>query len=690
MALNPIANGDVSARAKINAAFVAIDGEIAARTEAVANEASARLAADAAETGARLAADTGITVAIPGDERPGDWPDAYTTSLAGGPASALPARSAADTAIMDFGKAIRVLGAGIVARRGYFAVEPNRRYAVRFALSRASDTNDPAGDGVRFAIAWYGGDQAALTGLNTQSVVDDRTNITVASGRVVVTAVVGSVSGSPVTIVHPAAARYARPYAQCYGGSVSNDVEVIDWQDITDAGTISPNIAAAEARITAIEGANLPARVMTLESEVTAPDLRRFQTRSDFIAAADLTGLSLIETLGYASAGDGESMRYKRVLSGADETGADGSLWQILPDEQRIAVAASGTLPSTRGKVRFVVSGGPHTLTFGPVAGYHSQFMAHIVNASADKPQVISLASQRTFCLFPKQSILVLPIGGFWYVMNEQRWRPGGGITHLYSDFSIGTDAPGFGFGSGSAAFKTSEYAYYFALHNFDWSGLSGEQTQAVINAAAGVNDTQGLHLASHGLRGAQGGAAIKIKGGAGAQITKTTGSGTPVEFYFGTVLQLEDLALAGAANALSFNWGSKGYIKGIKLLQASPGGGSGLIVQDGGHCEMYGDCQWQGSYSGAVIRTDEGSAFQSQGFDWTATGNSTFGSAFAKAETNSVQNWGGSTVEPGVFAHTGKRFELATGGRIIGTGANASFFPGTVAGSGDGTGSYV
>lgn len=372
MAIAPITVGDTGARVKMNAAIEkanevdgkasldqlaaeaasrggtdeilqgAIVAEEAARQEAVSNEAALRQAADvaefngrqaaiAAERAARQAAILAMPAPIPAplQHRPGDAPIDYGQSLADGDPSGIPSYPSALRQSGENGSAVRLTGAGVLAPRHLYAVEPNRRYLVTFAVQRRVDSWDPDNDAIRCALAWYGQGKGRLAGVLAQTVVHDFLGLTTGAGRQVVTATVSRSSGVGIDLVAPTGARYVRPYAEMYGTTVQNDVEIIGWQDITDAVTYAPDVSALEARIAAQEGLDVGDRLENLEAQVVAPNGYRLKVVGDIAAATIPDSTDTIEVLGFYTAGLGGDHHRVRGLSsvpGAVQS-ADGDWW---------------------------------------------------------------------------------------------------------------------------------------------------------------------------------------------------------------------------------------------------------------------------------------------------------------------------------------------------------------------------
>ncbi len=235
----------------------------------------------------------------------------------------------------ECGVIVRLTGAGLVAPRQYYPLEPGRAYLVEFAVQRRVNASDPSNDALRCGIAWYGQGRGRLTMTDATTVVRDLVDITVGAGRQTVRAVVSRDAGPMVDLVAPASARYCRPYVETFGAAAQSDVEVISWRDITEAKVYAPNVAALASRIAALEGLDLGERLSAVEAAVSAPNTLRFPSRAAAAVASIPVTVDVIETQGYATPGDGGAGCYLRAGSQPAHAGkvqsADGAWWELIP-----------------------------------------------------------------------------------------------------------------------------------------------------------------------------------------------------------------------------------------------------------------------------------------------------------------------------------------------------------------------
>lgn len=165
-------------------------------------------------------------------ERPGENPSLFTASLAGGPWADLPELGDDGLAENVNGAIWRVVGADIVAQRGFFVPEAGRLYEVRAVVRRYVDPVDPEQDAVRLAIQWYASTKAVLSSGTTYSVIEDVGDLVAAVGR---REIIGTVSrGSGTTAQAPSLAVFGRVYVQTYGVGPTTDIETIAIRDVTE------------------------------------------------------------------------------------------------------------------------------------------------------------------------------------------------------------------------------------------------------------------------------------------------------------------------------------------------------------------------------------------------------------------------------------------------------------------------
>jgi hypothetical protein len=330
------------------------------------------------------------------------------------------------------------------------------------------------------------------------------------------------------------------------------------------------------------------------------------------------------------------------------------------------------------------------TLTFNAASGYPADFSVMLVNEHAERVMKIVISGSSTIPLFPGQSIIVFNQDDSWNVFGETRWVLPSGDVNVYADYTNGVDD--IDRGSIDRPFRSVAYAAYHAVKHYDFSGGLATQSRLTINMAEGTNDQDVFHFAPHSIVGGQGGATIRILGASGAGSQMTNSSGSPIEVYFGAIIQFERVRLAaGSGSCISANWGSKVYINdGVQLLLGY--NGHGISVLDGAHVELGGNLSVSGDFSGSVIYAGTGGTFNSQSYNITIDSNSSWGGGFVTAtECGVVKFTGGSTItNTGSFTTAGPLYTASLNGVIISnTGSPNTYFPGNLSGT-SATGSQV
>lgn len=244
--------------------------------------------------------------------RPGDTPWMHSSGIAAGDPYALAPLT--NVTVTGEGAVARIVGAGVVSDRHLRAMEPDRQYGVRFALRRAVNPPDPAGDAVRLAIAWYNrfGSFSGTTALENLS------PLTTAMGRQSRFFIVSRLPGDDV-VAAPAGAVYGRPFIQTYGAGGQTDVEVIDWEDVTGNEVWSPDVGEIQGRVVALESLDVGARLGALEVEAGTSANLRFASEADAAAASIPASVNTLEIVGVGA--------LRRSQDGYLQT-ADGSKWE--------------------------------------------------------------------------------------------------------------------------------------------------------------------------------------------------------------------------------------------------------------------------------------------------------------------------------------------------------------------------
>lgn len=190
--------------------------------------------------------------------RPGDNPGAFAGALVGA-ANDLDAISGSVVVDADFGNAVQIQGAAIIAARHSTPLLPARIYRARFAVKRTVQSVDPFNDAVRFGLQWLDANGDAISQWTSD------VSIFVATGAYMSESRTFSRSASGVDVTAPAGARYARPFVQTYGTSPTTLVSVVAFDDITEASVVD-DIAAAETAAAIAEAAQNAAQLSAAQA----------------------------------------------------------------------------------------------------------------------------------------------------------------------------------------------------------------------------------------------------------------------------------------------------------------------------------------------------------------------------------------------------------------------------------------
>lgn len=258
------------------------------------------------------------------------------------------------------------------------------------------------------------------------------------------------------------------------------------------------------------------------------------------------------------------------------------------------------------------------------------------------------------------------------------------GNTDYYCDFTNGNDNNS-GLSSGAGAFKTLQGALNYIGNNVDLYGYN-----VVINMAASTTDTTGVHFSEHAFVGAQGGAAVKIKGATGAAISTT--SSDALGFFCGVIVQIQGpLTLSTTTSGECVNAGLGSSVEILDQVTFGSCAGSHMSASNRGIILITNSYTVSGGATTAHQIAQTGGHIVNQGGSITVTVSAditvtwwVITSVFCEASLPSITySLGGHTV-------TGKRYEADNLSLIYTGGGGASYFPGTTGGSTSGGGTYV
>lgn len=359
--------------ANVNALLNAFQGRLAS-----GEAAAAAVRADLiARTDAAVAVSQGVLAhQIDPLSRPGDAPQAFTRSLAGGDPSALPPLTGADVVLGDDGAAVRMRGADLLAMRRAVAMERGRAYRARVSFARTADVSDPAGDAVRIGIQFLDRAKTPIQGTDGRYIVKDDLKLAVTDGPKEIQFLF-SRSGGESTFKAPYRARYAVFFIQSFGADGSVDVSVLDIVDITDAAILPPASADLEGRVSGLEAGEFGERLALIEAQGSSALAITFRTLSDAERTDVPASITLVRLLGQQEAGDGGTGDYRRVVSlepgQAGFQTKDGTFWALVTalrgnvTPALFRVRGDGVSDDTAGMQGFLNLGG---LLFVPDGDY--------------------------------------------------------------------------------------------------------------------------------------------------------------------------------------------------------------------------------------------------------------------------------------------------------------------------------
>jgi len=249
--------------------------------------------------------------------RPGDSPLSFTTSLSGGDPSETAPLTVDDTTSGVDGRIVAISAARpFIALRALSAMEDGREYRLRYAVRRLVNSPDPANDAVTVVLKWYDQNKLPLAGGSASTTIASLTTLSTGSGLVGGTRIFGRASGGNVQTVAPAGAVYANAYVTNYGVTPQTAVVILDIDDTTDYVVASPDLSSVESRLAAQESIDAGDRLDAVEAAIGTPNKVVYKTMADALGAVSVdAGVDDVETLGWATVGDGYGRTYTRVGS---------------------------------------------------------------------------------------------------------------------------------------------------------------------------------------------------------------------------------------------------------------------------------------------------------------------------------------------------------------------------------------
>lgn len=208
------------------------------------------------------------------EDRPGDTPLLFTTTVTGPPSGAVGYTGGTIQSISDLGRVLRVSGPVTLGslKRHYLYAETWRLYCI---VRRAAVSGDPFGDGVEIGVRWL--DASFATAGNT---IAHTANPGVGS-TVTHTKTFGPAVADGVEVVWPATAKYAVPYVKIYGSNNLTDIATIRFEPLIEVPTSEQLAQLADAVADAEAAA---ADVVALQS-----DIDNVESMVDFLTLSGLT-----------------------------------------------------------------------------------------------------------------------------------------------------------------------------------------------------------------------------------------------------------------------------------------------------------------------------------------------------------------------------------------------------------------
>lgn len=169
-------------------------------------------------------------------------------------------------------------------------------------------------------------------------------------------------------------------------------------------------------------------------------------------------------------------------------------------------------------------------VTLAVPSSYASGFTVRLVNEDSGRAKWVIPGNQPPFFLWPAQNVTLTSFDGIWLYRPEMWLHPGGstgGNLLAYAKPS-GSDVLGATDGlDPGMPFATPQAGLGILLDQVKFrTTFDGANTRLVMNLARAYNYSVGFHIPMHDVLGAQGGAAVKVRG-AYQDITGAQNDGT-------------------------------------------------------------------------------------------------------------------------------------------------------------------
>ncbi|MEB3419883.1 hypothetical protein ACFSDD_10925 [Salipiger marinus] len=261
--------------AKTTGLQAALDGKAAlSHAHAISGVTGLEAALEGKAEADDLAATDARTIHAP--DRPGDNPEAFSTTLTGAGADKAALSGTGVASVSGSGLCYALTGAGAIAVRNPIALGRDV-WEITARFRRTLNPADPNNHAVGLRVAWLDAGKAQIS-LQT---LETRSDALTSSGLIQLSARLSALDVEGV-IAPPPGAVYACPYIQTYGEDGATAVETLRVAEITDLaladiGDLSGMVAEAQA---AIDAANAASLVAT-ETLDTMADVATYSRPSD-------------------------------------------------------------------------------------------------------------------------------------------------------------------------------------------------------------------------------------------------------------------------------------------------------------------------------------------------------------------------------------------------------------------------
>lgn len=368
-----------------------------------------------------------------------------------------------------------------------------------------------------------------------------------------------------------------------------------------------------------------------------------------------------------------------QVLAWVTGGAADPSCVSVSTNT-RIAKTADYTAVAGDCGLTFALGGNTKfTLTIGAASGYAATCAFTVINEDTQgsgRGKFLVVNGLAAFILWPGQSTTIVNQNNIWKSDCPCRWKLTTNLTVFLS--TTGSDSANDGLISGAGGpFLTMDGVQTFRNRLVDQTGYN-----LTVSAAAGTYTTTGDNLhcdgTAVGSAGAGGNQFIIIGAGSTTIFNSTTGD--VFAAYYSCVINVSSAKFtATAGNAFVADRG--GQILLGTGVECGAVGQNCLRSNEHGHILLQGNTiAVSGNPTNAFSLTSLGGIIDFSSGTVSLTANLTY-SFFTAIDSLSYQKWTGTTINLNAHTMTGARYFCALNSGVEGTGASATFFPGSSGG---------